>query len=150
MRGLSVHLHPHALPRCPEAVGFGALALWLVGASYGAVSNILDKDKQAALLTKLEQTEQTLADVEQERDTALEKSSDITALEAELADARAAAAKPSAQSADNMLALTTELEQTKAQLEELHLRLSESKADQAALQAKFEAEILATTDADAP
>ena len=130
------------------ALGFGVLALWLIGASYGAASNFLGKDKQAALLAKLDQTEQTLVDVEQERDAALEKSSAIADLEAELADARTSAAEPSNRAADDTVALTTELEQTKAQLEELHLRLSESKADQAALQARFEAEQVATTDAD--
>ncbi|MDH3660941.1 MAG: hypothetical protein OEU92_13110 [Alphaproteobacteria bacterium] len=127
------------------ALGFGALALWLIGASYGALTSYFGEDKEAALLAKLGSAEQALGEAARARDAALDDAARIPDLEAELAAARATAA--AAIETDETRALTAELDQTKVQLEELHLRLSESKADQAALQARFEAEVLATTDA---
>ena len=123
------------------ALGFCALALWLIGASYSAVTTIFGEDKEIALLAQLGNTEQALEDAGRTRDA---EAARITALENELAGAREAAAD--ATGSDQTLALTTELEETQAQLEELHLRLSQSKADQAALQARFEAGELAASD----
>ncbi len=129
------------------ALGFGALALWLIGASYGAVSNYLSGDRQAALQVKLSETERLLGETQRERDEALEDASRLADLGAELAEANASLADaPSSDEPDEAPALRAELEQTKKQLEDLHLRLSESKSDQAALQARFEAEVLATSD----
>lgn len=129
------------------AIGFGALALWLVGASYGAAANFLGNNSQTALLTQLNNTEQALGETQRERDAALRDAERLAGLGAELAEANATltTGSPSDQT-DDTLALRAELEQTREQLEELHLRLSESKSDQAALQARFEAEALATTD----
>ncbi|MGI9417290.1 MAG: hypothetical protein ACR2RA_05570 [Geminicoccaceae bacterium] len=129
------------------ALGFGALALWLIGASYGAVNSYLGKNRESALLAKLGSTEQALEDAERTRDATVADAARIADLEAELVKARAAAAD--AAENEETLALTTELDQTRAQIEELHLRLSESKADHAALQARFEAEELTTSDDDA-
>lgn len=131
------------------ALGFGVLALWLVGASYGAVAGFLGKSEQSELLTRLNSTEQALGDVTEERDAALADVARIADLEEALAEAKAVAAEAdsSANESEETLAVKAELDQTQKQLEELHVRLSESKADQAALQARFEAEVLATTDA---
>ena len=131
------------------AVGFGALALWLIGASYGAASNFLGEDQQSALLAQLNDTERVLGKVERERDAALKDASRLASLEAELAEAKKTIVEANdalSDETDETPALQAELEQTREQLEELRLRLSESKTDQAALQARFEAEILATSD----
>lgn len=131
------------------ALGFGALALWLIGASYGAVSNFLGEDKQVALVAQLNDAEQALGEAERARDAALEDAARLVDLETELTEARAIIVEAKGASndgTDRTPALQAELEQTKEQLEELHLRLSEEKSDQAALQARFEAEVLATSD----
>ena len=129
------------------ALGFGALALWLIGASYGAISGSFSEHEQTALLAKLDDAEQARADLEQERDSALQDVAKMADLETALAEAKARADDVSKQ--DQTAALTAELDQTRDQLEELHQRLSESKADQAALQARLEAEASATTDIEA-
>ncbi|MEZ5935135.1 MAG: DUF5930 domain-containing protein [Alphaproteobacteria bacterium] len=127
------------------ALGFGALGLWLAGASYAAITGVAAKDEQATLLDRLNITERQLGQVARERDVALEDTARIPDLELALADARAMAADLSQE--DEAGAMTAELEQTKLQLEELQQRFSETKADHAALQAKFEAEVVATSDA---
>ena len=127
------------------AFGFGALALWLIGASYGAASNFLGEDKQVALLAQLNDTERVLGKIERERDAALKDAARLADLEAQLAEAQATMAEVNG-AADEAPALRAELEQTGKQLQELRLRLSESESDKAALQARFEAEILATSD----
>lgn len=130
------------------AVGFGALALWLIGASYTAATSFFDENNEAALLARLGSTEQALGAVERERDAARQEAARAADLEAALTDARVSLAEAPLENGTDTAALTAELEQTRAQLDELHLRLSESKADQAALQARFEAETLASTDSD--
>ncbi|MEM8950912.1 MAG: hypothetical protein AAGA21_20930 [Pseudomonadota bacterium] len=132
------------------ALGFGALALWLVGASYGAVSNYLGDGNKAALEARLSESERLLSETQQERDAALEDASRLAGLRAELAEANAALAeRPANDVTDETPALQAELEETKRQLDDLRLELSESKSDQAALQARFEAEALATSDESA-
>ncbi len=131
------------------ALGFGVVALWLIGASYGAVSNALGEGKRASLIDQLNTTEQALGKTQQELDAALEDASRLAALEAELAEAKAAVPEADTLSSDETgetPALRAELERTRKQLEELRLRLSESKSEQAAIQARFEAEALATSD----
>ncbi len=127
------------------ALGFAALALWLIGASYGAASNFFGEDKRVALLAQLNDTERVLGKVERERDAALNDATRLADLEAELAEAKTTIAEANG-AADKAPALRAELEQTGKHLEDLRLRLSETEADKAALQARFEAEILATSD----
>lgn len=129
------------------AIGIGALALWLAGASYAAISDAFVDDEQTALMAKLNSAEQALEEVGHERDEALEDAARVADLEAALAAAQTeeAAAVPDT---SETLALTDELEQTRDQLEDVRLQLSESKADHAALQARSETENLAATDAD--
>ncbi len=127
------------------AIGFGALALWLIGATYGAVAGLVDTKDDPDLLAELSNTRQALDEVERERDNALSNVVRIGELENALAAAEQAILE--AESTDETVALRAELEQTRSQLDELHLRLSESKADHAALQARFEAEASGNADA---
>ncbi|MGI9505075.1 MAG: DUF5930 domain-containing protein, partial [Geminicoccaceae bacterium] len=127
------------------AFGFAVLALWLIGASYGAFNWASGNSNTAALLTKLDNKDLAIEELEDERDAALEDAARIAHLETALADARSLAADASKQ--EEARELIAELDDTKAQLEEVQLRLSESRADHAALQAKFEAELSATTNA---
>jgi chromosome segregation ATPase len=127
------------------AIGFGMLALWLIGASYTAVTGYLGGNAGADMSAELNAVKQTLLDVERERDDALATAAKLGELELALANAEQAAVE--AQSSNQTAELTVELEQTQAQLEDLQLRLSESRADHAALQARFEAETIGE-DAD--
>lgn len=122
------------------AIGFGALALWLIGASYGAVTGYLKPSDNAGLTEELSSTQEALAEAERERDDALQEIAKVSELETALANAEKSNAE--APSLEDMTTLTTELEQTKDQLEELQLRLSEEKANTATLQARFEAETI--------
>jgi DNA repair exonuclease SbcCD ATPase subunit len=112
------------------AIGIGVIVLWLVGASYSALSNVLDKSSSARLASKLETTEGKLVEI-------TEVAAKIPSLEAALADARTEVAE--AQQVDETTALSAELEATKGQLEELRQQLSTSKAEEATLQARLEA-----------
>ncbi len=116
------------------ALGFGLVALWLIGASYGAVNNLLSKDVSTSLISQLEATEAKLV-------TSSEEASKVPALEAALVDARATLAE--AQQVDETAALSAELQQTREQLENLRQQLSEAKAGEATLQAKLEAQTIA-------
>ncbi len=127
------------------AVAFGALALWLVGASYSTFARSADADEQTALMAQLGSLEQTLGQVEQERDAALQAGARVALLEAALADAEDKVnGAPNQEETD---ALKAELTRSVEQIEDLQRRLSEAKADEAALQAKFEATTLANADA---
>ena len=127
------------------AIGFGLVALWLIGASYTAVTGYLGVSGGAGMTAELDAVKQSLLDTERERDDALAEAAKLGELETALASAEQAAAE--AQSSNQTAELTVELEQTQAQLEALQLRLSESRADHAALQARFEAETIGE-DAD--
>jgi len=127
------------------ALGFAAFALWLAGATYGAVTSVTGEGNDPDLLAKLSSTEQALAKLEDERAATLEDSARIADLEQALTDAQALATDASAQ--DEARELQSELEQAHTQLDDLQLRFSESKADYAALQAKYKTELSATTDA---
>ena len=113
------------------AVGFGLIALWLLGTSYGLIANRLDENSSATLLSKLATTEQELAQLADE-------ASRVVPLESALAEVRTALAE--AQQVDQTAALTAELEQTQGQLQDVRQELSESKATEAMLQAKLEAQ----------
>lgn len=124
------------------AIGFGLIALWLLGTSYSLVSNRLDKNSSATLLSKLATTEQELTELSEE-------ASRVVPLEAALAEARSSLAE--AQQIDQTAALSAELEQTQDQLEALRQELSESKATEAMLQAKLDAQVTAgATPSDQP
>lgn len=127
------------------AVAFAALALWLVGASYSTFARSADADQQTALMAQLGSLEQALGKAEQERDIALEAGARVAVLEAALADAEDKVnGAPDQEETD---ALKAELTRSVEQIEDLQRRLSEAKADEAALQAKFEATTLANADA---
>ncbi len=128
------------------AVGFAALALWLIGASYSTFASPGESEGDTALLAQLTSLEQALDEIEQERDDALESATRVTILEAALAEAETQAAeKPNQEETE---ALKAELTRSVEQIEDLQRRLSEAKADEAALQAKFEAAALADADTD--
>lgn len=116
------------------ALGFGVLALWLMGASYGAVSAVFEDDLSAEIASQLAITEERLV-------AANEDAERVRTLELELADARAAIAK--AQQVDETAALSAELSQTKSRLHDVRQQLSEAKAQQATLEAKIEAQAAA-------
>lgn len=117
------------------AVGFGIMALWLLGASYGVLNSFMKTDKSVSLLAKLETAEEELG-------TTKEMAAKIPALEAALAESRAAVAK--AQQVDETAALSAELDRTKVQLEDLRQQLSVSKSEEATLEAKLEAQTIAS------
>lgn len=124
------------------AVGFGLLALWLVSASYGVLSNVLDGGSKASMASQLATTQAKLVEASDDTDK-------IQTLEVALADARAEIAK--AQQVDETTALSAELSETRVQLEELRQQLSESKALEATLQAKLDAQTIAgDTPSDQP
>lgn len=113
------------------AVGLGLVAIWLLGASYNAVSRIMDRGMNDQLVAELQSTQEKLTEI-------TEEASKIPTLEADLADAETAVEK--AQQTDATAALSAELVQTKSQLEELHTQLSKAKAEEATLLAKLEAQ----------
>ncbi len=112
------------------AIGFGIIALWLLGASYSAAKHVMDKGSSASLLAELETSKEKLGELTAE-------ASKIPSLEAALVDAKTSIAK--AQQLDETAALSAELAQTQQQLEDLRMELSKSKSEEATLQAKLEA-----------
>jgi chromosome segregation ATPase len=126
------------------AVGFAALALWLIGTSYSTFVGPGGNENEKALLAQLTSLEQTLGEIEQERDEALQSAAQVAILEAELAEAEAQVADQTDPAETR--ALEAELTRSVEQIEDLQRRLSEAKADEAALQAKFEAAALANAD----
>lgn len=128
------------------AIGFGVLALWLLASSFGAIAAYLGPDREGELMAELETRQQHLVSIERERDVALEQAGRLSDLEAALADAEKALTE--ARADDETSALTAELAVANEQMEELQVRLSESKADYAALEAKFEAQAIGDADAE--
>ncbi len=116
------------------AIGFGVIALWLLGTSYSTVSGMLKVDRSTSLVEKLEATEAKLVEVS-------EQAGQVPVLEAALAEAKSATAK--AGQTDETVSLSAELKQTQVQLEDVRRQLSETKAEEATLQAKLEAQAAA-------
>lgn len=114
------------------ALGFAVVALWLIGASYGAVTGYLKSRESVALATGLAAAEEQLSAAEAQ-------AAKLPDLEAELKKMRASAAEARENEKAVAMALSAELDQTRAQLDDARLRLSESKAEEAALTAKLEA-----------
>jgi len=112
------------------AIGFGLIALWLLGASYSAARHAMDNGSNASLLAELETSQEKLVEITSE-------ASKVPALEAALTDAKASIAE--AQQLDETAAISAELGQTQSQLEEIRMQLSKSKSEEATLQAKLEA-----------
>jgi DNA repair exonuclease SbcCD ATPase subunit len=127
------------------AMGAAALALWLGLASYGTFAKSAEDEETTALIAQLSSLEQALDQIEQERDVALEAGARVAILEAALAEAEAE--KSEAPNQDETEALKAELARSVEQIGDLQRRLSEAKADEAAIQAKFEAATLANSDA---
>lgn len=118
------------------AIGFGLLALWLFGSSYSFIAGRSDETLSTTLRLKLDSAEQELS----------EEAAKIAPLEAALADAKAALIE--AQQNKETAALSAELQQTRDQMEDVRQQLSESKAIEATLQAKLEAQTAADEDVD--
>ncbi len=115
------------------ALGFAAVTLWLIGASYGAALGYLKSQESAALADDLAVAKQQLSAAEA-------RAAKLPDLEAELKKVRASVADAQQSEKAVAKALSAELDQTKAQLDDVRVRLSESKAEEAALIAKLEAQ----------
>ncbi len=127
----SIYVELSTMVQVGVAIGFGVLALWLLGTSYGIVNSLLSVDESASLAAKLEAAEAKLVEVS-------EQAGQIPELEAALAEAKSVAAK--AAQTDETVSLSAELKQTQVQLEDVRQQLSAAKAEEATLQAKLDAQ----------
>ncbi len=121
------------------AAGFGLLALWLLFSAYGMLFSGADGSTNRELAAKLNAAELELTSLS-------DQASKVIPLETALAEVRSALAE--AQQVDETTALIAELEQTKGQLEDLRQQVSESKAAEATLQAKLDAQVAAGQNID--